>query len=83
MKVPTALEARVTLFKQEISRLLVDVWQIDQTKNYQNFLLFKNRIANLRNEEIINNTLGGHIVFGWIPQDFERSPILVQRSLEQ
>ncbi|MES1022924.1 DUF4132 domain-containing protein [Gloeocapsa sp. BRSZ] len=92
MEIPTLLQERVVLFEQEISSLLVDVWQIEQRiKSYQRFytqqgiyeLLLAGEMATLK-EEIIS-TNGGHTIFGWIiPQDFEHSlQTLVQRSLEQ
>ncbi|MBE9191559.1 DUF4132 domain-containing protein [Gloeocapsopsis crepidinum LEGE 06123] len=91
MEIPTSLQERVTLFEREISRLFVDVWQIDQIKNYQHLstqqgiyeLLFRDEMATLRNAEIMNIP-SGQIVFGWsVPHNFGQLSILVQRSLEQ
>ncbi|MUL38877.1 DUF4132 domain-containing protein [Gloeocapsopsis dulcis] len=90
MEVSTSLQ-EIALFEREISYLLVDVWQIDQSKNYQHFytqqgtcqVLLTGEMATLRSNEIIN-TLSGHTVFGWsVAHDFEQLPTLVQRSLEQ
>jgi hypothetical protein len=91
MEIPTSLQERVTLLDQEISRLFVDVWQIDPIKNYQHLstqqgiyeLLSSGEMATLRNAEIMNIP-NGQIVFGWsAPHNSGQSSTLVQRSLEQ